>query len=85
MASKEECDQYAAELTRRFDELVQWAIANWPTPAFPLQSSDFNESRREISHITGSKLGEGEAAENAIPGSAPEVPPFVNMNPMPWP
>lgn len=85
MASKDECDQYAAELTRRFDEMVQWALMNWPTPAYPLLSSDFSEARREIAHIIGSKLGEGEAADNAIPGEAPDAPPFVNMNPMPWP
>lgn len=85
MASKEECDQYAADLTRRFEELVRWAITNWPTPAFPLLSSDFNESRREIAQIIGRKLGEGEAADRTAPGSPPEEAPFVNMNPMPWP
>ena len=85
MASKEECDQYAAELTRRFDELVQWAITNWPATAYPLLSSDFSESRREIAQIVGSKLGEGEAADNAASGNTPDAAPYVDMNPMPWP
>lgn len=85
MASKEECDQYAAELTRRFDEMVQWAITNWPASSYPLLSSDFSESRREIAQIIGSKLGEGEAADNATPGSPPDAAPYVDMNPMPWP
>lgn len=85
MAKKEECDQYAAELTRRFDDLVQWAMANWPTPAFPLLSSDFSQSRREIAQIVGSKLGEGEAADKAVSGNTKDSAPYIDMNPMPWP
>lgn len=85
MASKEECDRYAEELTRRFDDMVQWAIANWPTQAYPLLSSDFSASRREIAQIVGSKLGEGEAADKATHGRPPDEAPFVDMNPMPWP
>jgi len=83
MASKEECDEYAAELTRRFDEYVRWAIANWPKREFPLLSSDFNASRREISQIAGPKLGEG---ESATPGVAnPNAGQFRDVSPMPWP
>ncbi|WP_141103999.1 hypothetical protein [Noviherbaspirillum denitrificans] len=84
MASKEECDRYAAELTRRFDELVQWAHANWPKPEFPLLSSDFSESRREISQIVGRKLGD---ADDGPPGpaSGDADRQFRDLNPMPWP
>jgi len=86
MASKEECDQYAAELTRRFDELVQWALANWPKPEFPLLSSDFTQSRREISQIVGPKLGDADEHDSA-PGPAfgNEDRQFRDINPMPWP
>lgn len=86
MASKEEYDQYAAELTSRFDDLVQWALANWPRKEFPLQSSDFCASRREISQIVGAKLGDSDAhADNAAspPGNDQEQ--FRDVNPMPWP
>lgn len=83
MASKEECDQYAAELTRRFDEYVRWAIANWPKPEFPLLSSDFKESRREISLIAGPKLGDSEEQDSAA--SSRNSKQFRDMNPMPWP
>ncbi|RZI41492.1 hypothetical protein EGT07_18090 [Herbaspirillum sp. HC18] len=86
MARKEECDQYAAELTRRFDELVQWALAKWPKPEFPLLSSDFGQSRREISQIVGSKLGDGDACTDAEGSVVPnDQGQFRGINPMPWP
>lgn len=86
MASKEECDQYAAELTSRFDELVRWAMANWPKPEYPLLSSDFAESRREISQIAGRKLGDAdEHDETPRPVFGNDEPQFRDVNPMPWP
>lgn len=84
MATKEQCNQYAAELTRRFDELVRWAMENWPAPAVPLLSSDFSESRREIANIVGSRLGEAEEADR-LTGENRESAPYIDMNPMPWP
>lgn len=84
MASKEECDRYAAELTRRFDGLVQWALANWPKSEYPLLSSDFTESRREISQIAGRKLGEAEDSTLG-PKFGDEDRQFRDVNPMPWP
>lgn len=62
MASKEECDRYADELTRRFDHLMQWAITHWPRKDFPLMRSDFDASRRELSEILGPKLGDPDEA-----------------------
>lgn len=86
MASKEEYDQYAAELTRRFDELVNWALANWPKPEYPLLSSDFSESRREISQIVGPKLGDGEERDSLPrPAFGSDDRQFRDVNPMPWP
>jgi hypothetical protein len=84
MASKEECDQFAAALTERFDELTGWAIENWPKKEFPLLQSDFTDSRREIGEIIGPKLGEGD--EN-LPSSqkGDDSAPYIDMNPMPWP
>jgi hypothetical protein len=86
MASKEECDQYAAELTRRFDELVKWALTNWPRPDFPLLSSDFTETRREISQIVGPKLGDS-VDDDSLPRPAfgSDDRQFRDVNPMPWP
>lgn len=84
MASKEECDQFAAELTRRFEALTQWATENWPKKEFPLLQSDFSESRREIGEIVGPKLGDGD--QNASPSrKRDDSAPYIDMNPMPWP
>ncbi|WP_148415493.1 hypothetical protein [Noviherbaspirillum massiliense] len=82
MATKEECDKYAAELTQRFDDMVRWAIENWPKPEFPLLDSDFRQSRRELGEILGPKLGDGEAEAPPAPN---ESEPFIPTNPMPWP
>lgn len=94
MASKAEHDRYAAELTRRFEEFTRWAISNWPDKRFPLVSSDFRASRREIAEIIGPKLGEGEpehteagrgGRENTAPGIPVETQQFVDVTPAPWP
>ncbi len=84
MASKEACDNYAAELAQRFEDLTKWAIANWPNPEVPLLPSDFNESRREIGRILGPKLGEG-SNDDALLSDAAAPKPYIDMNPMPWP
>ncbi len=84
MKNKDELDQYAAEMVRRFEALTTWAIENWPHHDFPLMQSDFAESRREIAKIVGPKLGEGDP-------NAPSSPPddqdgqYIDMNPAPWP
>ena len=86
MASKEECDRYAEELTRRFDELVQWAMANWPKPEFPLLSSDFTQARREISEIVGPKLGDAEIQDDTPrPAFGGDDNQYRDVTPMPWP
>jgi hypothetical protein len=83
MASKEEYDQFATELTKRFEALTQWAMENWPNKEFPLLQSDFSASRREIGEIIGPKLGDGD--QNASPSRKDDSAPYLDMNPMPWP
>ncbi len=83
MATKQECDKYAAELVQRFEDLTRWAIANWPNRDSPLLSSDFNESRREIGRIAGPKLGDGSPPDADVPDR--ETQQYIDMNPMPWP
>lgn len=86
MASKAECDQYAVDLMKRFDELTQWAIEHWPRKDFPLLESDFNASRREIGEILGPKLGDGDDRQGeSPPGKDTGQGQYVDMNPMPWP
>jgi hypothetical protein len=83
MASKEECDNYAAELTNRFEQFTMWAMENWPRKEFPLMSSDFSESRKEIAQIVGPKLGEGDS--NPPDSRKDDSAPFLDVTPMPWP
>lgn len=84
MASKEECDNYAAELNARFEEFTKWAMEHWPKKEFSLLRSDFTESYREIAQIAGPKLGDGNT-DTPEPPKADSSAPFVDMNPMPWP
>lgn len=83
MANKQECDRYATEIARRFEEFTQWAITNWPEKNFPLLSSEFAESRKEIGMILGSKLQQGQ--QEASSGSSQEPTQYVDVNPAPWP
>ncbi|QAU34990.1 hypothetical protein [Janthinobacterium sp. 17J80-10] len=76
-------EDYASELVRRFDEFTSWAIANWPEKNYPLMSSDFAESRREVSQILGRKLHEGTSAPAST--TAQENAPYLDTNPTPWP
>jgi hypothetical protein len=82
MASKVECDKYASELTRRFEELTKWAIANWPRKDVPLMASDFSASRRELASIVGPRLGDGGETSSDRGGEGGQ---YVDVNPMPWP
>jgi len=82
MATKKECDQYAAELNDRFDALTRWAIGNWPNKNFPLLMSDFSASRREIGSIIGPKLGDGDPEPN---GSGHSAKSYISVAPMPCP
>ncbi|MDF3035302.1 MAG: hypothetical protein K0S28_576 [Paucimonas sp.] len=78
-------EAYAAELSQRFESLMEWAMQNWPNPSFPLMESDFTASKREIASILGPKLGDAADAPSPSYGSAPHEPQFNNVNPAPWP
>lgn len=83
MATKAECDKYAAMLLQRFEEYTKWAIANWPNKNFPLMESDFEASYRELSEILGPKLSEGEEKPAASGESGRGQ--YRDVTPMPWP
>jgi hypothetical protein len=84
MTEKERYDQYAAEAVKRFEDFTQWAIANWPNKNFPLMQSDFNQGRRELSQIVGSKLGEGPPSPPAA-HQANDASQYIETHPAPWP
>lgn len=88
MANNQDCDQYATQLARRFEDFTKWAIENWPVKDVPLIDSDFSESRRELQHILGERLHEADVSEN--PSSEMQSKndgsiQYVNSNPAPWP
>lgn len=84
MASKEECDRFADEMAHRFEDLVQWAIENWPNKNTPLLSSDFSESRKEIGLILGPRLTEARTDLPELPDEG-NATPYVQTTPAPWP
>lgn len=84
MTTKEEYDQYAAELNQRFEAMMTWAIQHWPKKNFPLMQSDFSEARREIAHIIGPKLGDGDDESQEAKRRKNQTP-FIDIKPMPWP
>lgn len=73
--------QFINEVWRRFEEVQNWAIANWPDPEHPISSSDFVEARKEIL-----ALGMTETESNRM---APEPeqggPQYIEVTPAPWP
>jgi hypothetical protein len=83
MASKAECDKYAAQLAQRFEEYTRWAMEHWPNKDFPLLASDFSQSRRELSEILGPKLSIGEDPSDP-PGNS-EAGQYRDVTPAPWP
>lgn len=83
MASKAECDKYAAQLAQRFEEYTRWAMEHWPNKDFPLLASDFDASRRELSEILGPKLSHGEDPSDP-PGNS-DAGQYRDVTPMPWP
>lgn len=84
MASKEQCDQFAAELNQRYEAFVRWATEHWPNQESPLLDSDFAAARRELSLLCGARLGGGDrtADTSASDDSSAQ---FVPVSPMPWP
>lgn len=84
MASKQECDRFAAEMAQRFEEFTKWAKEQWPNKEYPLLDSDFDASRKELRQILGDRLSEGQ--QSAVgPRADDGTVQYVNMNPAPWP
>lgn len=84
MATKEQSDQFANEMARRFEDLVKWATENWPDQDTPLLSADFSESRKEIGQILGPRLSEGRTDLPELPGEDDSAQ-YVQTTPAPWP
>ena len=84
MATKIECDQFAAEFNRRFEALIEWAGQQWPEKNQPLSPEEFVASRREIALLLGARLHAQPPADSGpAPSDGGEQ--YVNVAPAPWP
>jgi hypothetical protein len=81
MENKDPIRQFVNELERRFEEVQQWAIANWPDQERPLTSSNFVEARKEILAL-GRMTSE---LNHKAPEPSEGGPQYVSTAPAPWP
>lgn len=81
MSDKPQTEQFATDLEQRFQDLMQWAVSNWPDRDRPLSPADLEEARLAV-HAVAQRLRypEGEALAPSEGGAQ-----FVNMSPAPWP
>lgn len=82
MPTPQECNAYASEVARRFEEFSQWAIDNWPDKSYPLMSSDFAQARQEIGLLLGSRLRDGPSSGSP---ATDETAQYRDVTPAPWP
>lgn len=83
MPDEQQRRDFINEVWRRFEEVQDWAIANWPDRDKPLSTSDFVEARKEI-------LALGLPRAQRVPAAdAPEPeqggPQYEEVTPAPWP
>ncbi len=81
MESDELRRAFVNELWRRFEELQQWAIEQWPDRQHPLSSADFVAARKEILAL-GTMTSE---LNRQAPEPAAGGPQYVEVTPAPWP
>jgi hypothetical protein len=81
MSDNPQTEQFAVDLEQRFQDLMQWAVSNWPDRDHPLSPADLEEARQAV-HALAQRLRhpQGEALAPSEGGAQ-----FVNMSPAPWP
>jgi hypothetical protein len=82
MSTKDDYDQFAADMVRRFEDFTTWAKENWPDKQSPLLDSDFASMRKEVAEMVGPRLGE---AYGSVQPGPPDDTQYVSVTPMPWP
>ena len=73
--------QFANELLHRFDEMQQWAMANWPDSAQPLSAADFAQARKNILALLPMTSEINRHEPEPADGGAQ----YVDVTPAPWP
>lgn len=78
--------KFVSEIWKRYVEVQNWAIANWPDPEHPLSTSDFVEGRKEILGLgLPPNLRPGHEPPQAAPEPAQGGPQYQEVTPAPWP
>ncbi len=77
---------FVAEVWKRYVEVQNWAIANWPDKEHPLSTSDFVEGRKEILGLgLPPNLRLGHEPPQPAPEPAQGGPQYQEVTPAPWP
>jgi hypothetical protein len=78
--------KFVTEVWKRYVEVQNWAIANWPDPEHPLSTSDFVEGRKEILGLgLPPNLKLGHEPPQPAPEPAQGGPQYQEVTPAPWP
>ena len=81
MSDQNDKEQFAADLEQRFQDLMQWAVSNWPDAERPISLADFEEAQKAVQALTRRVCHPGGEALSPAEGGAQ----FVNVAPTPWP
>lgn len=74
-------EKFTGEFERRFQELSQWAIENWPDKNRPLSEADLADMHKEFSKVKA----KASLARQRVPEPWEGGPQYVNQTPTPWP
>ena len=75
---------FGEAMKQRFEEFVEWSVANSSTHSRTLASKDFDDCRRQISLLADCRSNIG-TQNKAIPEPSDSGPQYVNVTPSPWP
>ena len=75
--------QFINEVWQRFEEVQNWAIANWPDRDRPLSTSDFVEARKEI--LALGLTGDARLSQRSEPELEQGGAQYIDVTPAPWP
>lgn len=85
MSSNDDQDAiFAKAMKQRFEEFVEWAVANSSTHSHPVDSKNFDDCRRQIA-LLADRSTNIDAQNKAIPEPSDSGPQYVNVTPSPWP
>ncbi|MGI4849762.1 MAG: hypothetical protein ACRYGK_16745 [Janthinobacterium lividum] len=74
---------YSAELERRFNDLVSWAVDTWPDSSYAISADDFAAARKNVERLRARfepGMSQDDAAEPSQGGAQ-----YVDVSPTPWP